>query len=127
MPVSLQKTPISKGVSLAKNPLFMMIDTETIYIKKRVYELGFIVFDSVTCRVIDKGRFLIRETLESAIFYFLRHGKTPIFWPDSRLNVMDCMKHKECCNWRQRPPAAKRVCRKWQGSPPWINQSGQSA
>lgn len=100
MPVSLEKTPTSKGVSLAKNPLFMMVDTETIYMKKRVYELGFIVFDSVNCRVIDKGRFLIRETLESAIFYFLRHGKTPIFWPDSRLNVMDCIKHKECCNWQ---------------------------
>ena len=100
MSVSLEKTPISKGVNLAKNPLFMMIDTETIYMRKRVYELGFIVFDSVTCRVIKKGRFLIKETLESALYYFLQHGKTPIFWPDSRLNVMDCMKHKDCMLWQ---------------------------
>lgn len=100
MSVSLQKTPISKGVSLAKNPLFMMIDTETIYMKKRVYELGYIVFDSVTCAVVDTGRFLIKETLESALFYFLRHGKTPVFWPDSRLNVMDCMKHRDCVSWQ---------------------------
>lgn len=99
MAVSLQKTPLSKGVSLAKNSLFMMIDTETIYLKKRVYELAFIIFDSVTCQVVDKGRFLIRETLESALYCFLRHGKTPIFWPDGRLNVMDCMKHKDCISW----------------------------
>jgi hypothetical protein len=38
MSVSLEKTPLVKGVSLAKNPLFMMIDTETVYMKKRVYE-----------------------------------------------------------------------------------------
>jgi hypothetical protein len=101
MPVSLEKTPISKGVSLAKNPLFMMIDTETVYMKKRVYELGYIVFDSVTCAIVDKGRFLIKETLESALFYFLRHGKTPIFWPESRLNVMDCIKSKDCVNWSE--------------------------
>ena len=100
MPVSLEKSPISTGVSLAKNPLFMMVDTETIYMKKRVYELGFIVFDSVTCRIVDEDRFLIKETLESALYYFLRHGKTPVFWPDSRLNVLDCMKHNDCTTWR---------------------------
>lgn len=99
MPVSLVKSPISKGVSLAKNPLFMMIDTETIYMKKRVYELGFIVFDSVTCAVIDKGRFLIRETCESSLYYFLRHNKMPIFWPESRLSVTQCLKAKDCVNW----------------------------
>lgn len=99
MPVSLQKMPISNGVCLAKNSLFMMIDTETIYMKKRVYELGFIVFDSVTCRVVDKGRFLIRETLESALFYFLRHNKMPIFWPESRLSVTQCLKAKDCVGW----------------------------
>jgi hypothetical protein len=54
---------------------------------------------SVTCAIVDKGRFLIKETLESALFYFLRHGKTPIFWPESRLNVMDCMRHKDCVSW----------------------------
>lgn len=97
MPVSLEKMPISKGVILAKNPLFMMVDTETIYMKKRVYELGFIVFDSVTCAVIDKGCFLIKETLESAVFYFLRHGKTPIFWPN-RLNAIDCL--KQSVSWQ---------------------------
>lgn len=99
MSVSLQKTPLSKGVSLAKNPLFMMIDTETIYLKKRVYELGFIVFDSVTCAVVDKGRFLILETCESALFYFLRHKKMPIFWPESRLSVTQCLKAKDCVEW----------------------------
>lgn len=99
MTVSLQKTPLSNGVSLTKNPLFCMVDTETIYMKKRVYELGFIVFDSVTCRVIDKGRFLIRETCESALYYFLRHNKMPIFWPESRLSVTQCLKAKDCVKW----------------------------
>jgi hypothetical protein len=99
MPVSLQKTPLSKGVSLAKNPLFMMIDTETIYMRKRVYELGYIVFDSVTCAVVDKDRFLIRETCESALYYFLRHNKMPIFWPESRLSVTLCLKSRDCVNW----------------------------
>lgn len=100
MTVSLQKTPLSKGVSLAKNPLFMMIDTETIYLKKRVYELGYIVFDSVTCAVVDKGRFLIRETCESALYYFVRHQKMPIFWPESRLSVTKCLKEKDCVSWQ---------------------------
>lgn len=100
MAVSLVKTHLPKGVSLAKNPLFMMIDTETIYMKKRVYELGFIVFDSVTCAIVDKGRFLILETCESALYYFLSHKKMPIFWPESRLSVMDCMKEKDCVTWQ---------------------------
>lgn len=99
MTVSLQKTPLNKGVSLAKNPLFMMIDTETIYMKKRVYELGYIVFDSVTCAVVDKGRFLIRETCESSLYYFVRHQKMPIFWPESRLSVTQCLKAKDCLLW----------------------------
>ena len=88
-------------VSLAKNPLFMMVDTETIYMKKRVYELGFLVFDSVTCAVIDKGRFLIRETCECALYYFLRNNKMPIFWPESRLSVTKCLKDKDCVNWQE--------------------------
>lgn len=100
MSVSLVKTSLSKGVSLAKNPLFLMVDTETIYLHKRVYELGYIVFDSVTCQIVDKGRFLIRETLESALYCFLKLKKMPIFWPDSRLNVIDCMKHKDCVSWQ---------------------------
>ena len=99
MSVSLQKTPLSKGVSLAKNPLFIMVDTETIYMKKRVYELGFIVFDSVNCTIVDKGRFLIRETCESALHYFVRHNKMPIFWPESRLGVTQCLKAKDCVKW----------------------------
>lgn len=79
------------SVSLEKRELFCMLDTETIYLKKRVYELAFSVFDSVTCDIVESHKFFVRETLESAMFYFLRHQKMPIFWPN-RLNVIDCLK-----------------------------------
>lgn len=88
------------SVTLAKNPLFLMVDTETIYLKKRIYELAFMVFDSITCEVIDNKRFFIKETLESAAYYFLRHGKTPIFWPESRLNILECLKDKDTVTWQ---------------------------
>lgn len=76
----------------------MMIDTETVYMRKRVYELGYIIFDSVTCDIVDKGRFLIKETLESALYCFLKLNKMPIFWPE-RLNAIDCLREKDCVNW----------------------------
>lgn len=79
------------SVSLEKRELFVMLDTETIYLKKRVYELAFSVYDSVTCDIVESHKFFVKETLESALFYFLRHQKMPIFWPN-RLNVMDCLK-----------------------------------
>lgn len=75
-----------------------MIDTETIYLKKRVYELAIVVFDSVTCEVVDKKKWYIREAIESAIYYQLRHNKTPIFWP-SRLNPLALL--KEAVTWEQ--------------------------
>lgn len=78
-------------LTLAKNPLFAMIDTETIYLKKRVYELAIVVFDSVTCEIVASKKWYIKETLESAVFYQLRHNKPPIFWP-SRLNPLTLLK-----------------------------------
>ena len=79
------------SVSLEKRELFCMVDTETVYLKKRVYELAFSVYDSVTCDIVESRKFFVRETLESAMYYFLRHNKMPIFWPQ-RLNVTDCLK-----------------------------------
>lgn len=79
------------SVSLEKRELFCMLDTETIYLKKRVYELAFSVYDSVTCDIVESRKFFVRETLESAMYYFLRNQKTPIFWPQ-RLNIIDCLK-----------------------------------
>lgn len=78
-------------LTLKKNPLFCMLDTETIYLKKRVYELAIVVFDSVTCEIVASKKWYIKETLESAIYYQLRHNKPPIFWP-SRLNPLTLLK-----------------------------------
>lgn len=78
-------------ITLAKNPLYAMVDTETIYMKKRVYELAAVVFDSVTCNIVESKTWYIKETIESAIFYQLRHKKPPIFWP-SRLNPLNLLK-----------------------------------
>lgn len=69
-------------ITLAKNPLYAMIDTETIYLKKRVYELAVVIFDSVTCQIVDKKKWYIKETVESALYYQLRNSKPPIFWPN---------------------------------------------
>ena len=77
--------------TLTKNPLFAMLDTETVYLKKRVYELALIIFDSVTCEVITSKKWYIKETLEGAVYYQLRHSKPPIFWP-SRLNALSLLK-----------------------------------
>lgn len=85
-------------LSLAKNPLFAMIDTETIYFKKRVYELAIVVFDSVTCAIVDSKKWYIRETVESALFYQLRHNKQPIFWPN-RLNPFQVL--KDAVTWEE--------------------------
>lgn len=85
-------------LTLKKAPLFAMIDTETIYIKKRVYELAIVVFDSVTCQPIVSKKWYIKETVESCIYYQLRHNKTPIFWP-SRLNPLTLL--KESVSWKQ--------------------------
>jgi len=74
-------------LSLTKNPLYAMVDTETIFLKKRVYELAVVVFDSVTCAIVDSKKWYIKESLESAIFYQIRHNKTAIFWP-TRLNPL---------------------------------------
>lgn len=85
-------------ISLKKAPLFAMIDTETIYMKKRVYELAIVVFDSVTCQTIASKKWYIKETIESGIYYQLRHNKPPIFWP-SRLNPLTLL--KESVSWKQ--------------------------
>lgn len=75
-----------------------MIDTETIYLKKRVYELALIIFDSVTCEVITSKKWYIKDTVESALHYQLRHGKPPIFWPN-RLNPFEILKDACCVTW----------------------------
>lgn len=83
---------------ITKNPFFAMIDTETIYLKKRVYELAVVVFDSVTCEIISSKKWYIKEVVESALYYQLRHGKPPIFWPN-RLNPFQVLKESNCVTW----------------------------
>ncbi len=78
-------------ITLAKNPLYAMIDTETIFIKKRVYELAIVIFDSITCEIVESKKWYIKDTVESALFYQLRHNKPPIFWPN-RLNPFQVLK-----------------------------------
>ncbi len=85
-------------ISLVKNDLYCMIDTETIYMKKRIYELAAVVFDSVTCDIVASKKWYIKESLESAVFYQLRHNKAPIFWP-TRLNPLALL--KESVTWQQ--------------------------
>lgn len=85
-------------ISLKKNPLFCMLDTETIYLKKRVYELACVVFDSETCEIVASKKWYIRETVESALYYQLRHAKPPIFWPN-RLNPFMVLKDVNCVTW----------------------------
>ncbi len=75
-----------------------MIDTETIFLKKRAYELAIVIFDSVTCQPIVSKKWYVKETIESGIYYQLRHNKTPIFWP-SRLNPLTLL--KESVAWEQ--------------------------
>ena len=87
-------------ITLAKNPLFAMIDTETIYLKKRVYELAVVIFDSVTCDIVASKKWYIRETVESALYYQLRHNKPPIFWPN-RLNPFQVLKDAHCELWHE--------------------------
>lgn len=85
-------------LTLTKNPLFGMLDTETIYLKKRIYELAIVIFDSVTCAIVDSKKWYIRETVESALFYQVRHNKPPIFWPN-RLNPFEVL--KSAVTWQQ--------------------------
>ena len=85
-------------LNLKKHPLFCMLDTETIYLRKRVYELACVVFDSVTCEIVAKKRWYIKETLRDAVYYQLRNGKTPIFWPQ-RLNALSIFHDPDCVEW----------------------------
>lgn len=85
-------------LSLKKNPLFAMIDTETIYLRKRVYELACVIFDSVTCEIVASKKWYIRETVDSALYYQLRNSKPPIFWPN-RLNPFMVLKDVNCVTW----------------------------
>lgn len=82
-------------VSLLKSPMFLMLDTETIFLSKKAYEIAFLVFDSVSCEVIKKGRFLIAETIKSALWYTAKNGTTPIFWPH-RLDMAACLRSSDC-------------------------------
>ena len=75
-----------------------MLDTETIYLKKRVYELACVIFDSVTCEIVISKKWYIRETVESALYYQLRNNKPPIFWPN-RLNPFNVLKDAHCVMW----------------------------
>lgn len=86
-------------ISLKKNPLFAMLDTETIFqSKKRAYEIALVIFDSVTCEVIEAKRWLVKESLRDAVYYQLRTGKTPIFWPQ-RLNALSVFNDPDCVDW----------------------------
>lgn len=86
-------------ISLKKNPLFCMLDTETIFAtKKRAYELAIVVFDSVTCEIVAKRRWYIKETLRDAVYYQLKTGSTPIFWPQ-RLNALSIFSDPDCVVW----------------------------
>jgi len=86
---------IKMPVSLKKAPLYLMLDTETIYMAKKAYEIAFLVFDSFSCQVITKGRFLIAETIKSALWYTATNGTTPIFWPH-RLDMAACLRSSDC-------------------------------
>ena len=96
--INLKKNPPCLMLDTETNPRYLMLDTETIYLKKRVYELAFVVFDSVTCEHLHKARFYIRQTVESAVYYFIRNQKNPIFWPN-RLNALEVLKHGDCVTW----------------------------
>jgi len=86
-------------LSLKKNPLFAMVDTETIFkTKKRAYEIALVIFNSVTCEVIEKKRWLVKESLRDAVFYQLRTGQTPVFWPQ-RLNALAIFSDPDCVEW----------------------------
>ena len=86
-------------ISLKKNPLFCMLDTETIFAsKKRAYELAIVVFDSVTCEIVAKKRWYIKETLRDAVYYQLKTGSTPIYWPQ-RLNALTVFHDPDCVAW----------------------------
>lgn len=81
------------AISLAKNARFLMLDTETIYTDKSMYELGFIVFDGETLAPLYKYQAYIKNTLESAIFYTLKNnGMFPRFWPNTRLDLFSTLK-----------------------------------
>ena len=81
------------AISLQKNPRYLMLDTETIYSDQSVYELGFIIFDSVTTAPLYKYQAYIKNTLESAIFYTLKNnGVFPRFWPSTRLDLFSTLK-----------------------------------
>lgn len=84
------------AISLEKNPRFIMLDTETIYADQSVYELGFIVFDSVTLAPLHKYQAYIKDTLESAVFYTLKNnGNYPKFWPSTRLDMFKTLKQSK--------------------------------
>ena len=96
-------------VTLTKNPLFCMLDTETystfsinleksteekkVYNEyKKVYEIGFIIFDSVTCEPVRKYQAFIFEAVFEAMTYCKKHGHYPKYWP-GRLNAFDMLKN----------------------------------
>lgn len=95
-------------LTLKKNPLFCMLDTETystfsINIEKstetktafnehkKAYEIGFVIFDSVTCQPVRKYQAYILEAVFEAMMYYKRNGKYPKYWP-SRLNASEILK-----------------------------------
>lgn len=86
-------------VSLAKKPKtlsenVLMFDTETIYKRrKKAYQVAYSIFNRESGDILVTKMFFIAEVLESALMFFMRHKKMPIFWPVSRLNIMDCMAH----------------------------------
>lgn len=93
MPVSLVK----KRLTLEKSKIFLMLDSETVFnSNKRAYELAFVVFDSLTCKILHKVRYLVRETLMTIGYYKLKRDEWPIYWPSSRLDLFDCLSSSDC-------------------------------
>lgn len=84
-------------VSLVKSPLYLMLDTETVFNKeKQAFELALVVFDSVTCEVIHKSRFFVKEVLQKVGYVKLAYNEWPIYWPSTRLDLFDCISSSDC-------------------------------
>lgn len=84
------------AISLAKNPRFLMLDTETIYNDKTMYEIGFIIFDSVTLAPVYEYQAYIQESMQSACYYTLKNnGNYPKYWPSTRLDLFKVLKQSK--------------------------------
>ena len=96
-------------LTLKKNALFCMLDTETFSTfsinlekttkektafneHKKAYEIAFVIFDSVTCQPVRKYQAYILEAVFEAAMFYKKHGKYPKYWPN-RLNPAELLKN----------------------------------